>query len=268
VPSGRDVVDRVAALVRAVAAEVVEPRFERLGAGDVVEKEAGELVTVADREAERAITAGLASILPGTPVVGEEATAADPDLLRAVAADRALVVDPVDGTSNFVDGSPHWAVMVALLERGEPVASWIWQPVPRRLYVAERGGGATCNGEPIAHVPRTDDPTALRGTVLRRYFDDATTAAVERNEHGFGPLTTGHACAGFEYPALVEGRVDFLLFWRTRPWDHAPGVLLVQEAGGWARRPDGRSYRADDEGPGLLVAADEATWTLAREILA
>jgi fructose-1,6-bisphosphatase/inositol monophosphatase family enzyme len=268
VPAGRDVLDRVAALLQEVAAEVVEPRFERLGAGEVVEKEAGELVTVADREAELAIGEGLASILPGTPMVGEEAAAADPRLLRAVGADRAIVVDPVDGTSNFVDGSPHWALMAALLDRGEPVASWIWQPVPRRLYVAERGGGAARNGEPLTHVARAEDPTGLRGTVLRRYFDTATTASVERNEHRFGPLGTGHSCAGFEYPSLVDDRVDFLLFWRTRPWDHAPGVLLAEEAGGWARRPDGRPYRADDEGPGLLVAADEATWALARQILA
>jgi fructose-1,6-bisphosphatase/inositol monophosphatase family enzyme len=209
----------------------------------------------------------LASILPGTPVVGEEATAADPSLLGAVAADRALVVDPIDGTSNFVDGSPHWALMVALLAHGEPVAAWIWQPATGRMYAAERGAGATCNGERLDHLPRPGDAAALRGTVLRRFFDTATAAAVEREEHRFGTLTGGQGAAGVEYPALVEGGRDFLLFWRTLPWDHAPGVLLVQETGGWARRPDGRPYTADDQGPGLLVAADPATWELARTIL-
>lgn len=62
-----------------------------------------------------------------------------------------------------------------------------------------------------------------------------------------------------EYPRIVEGDTDFLLFWRTLPWDHAPGALLLMEAGGAAVRPDGTTYRADDARTGLLAAPDDAT---------
>ncbi len=129
----------VEALVREVSESVIEPRFAALGKGDVEEKSVGEIVTVADREAEVLITTRLEEILPGVPVVGEEGCAADPVRLTALDADRAWVVDPLDGTANFVAGSPDWAVMVALVANGEVAASWIWQPVARRMYVAERG---------------------------------------------------------------------------------------------------------------------------------
>ncbi|MGH9165392.1 MAG: inositol monophosphatase family protein, partial [Acidimicrobiales bacterium] len=87
-------------------------------------------------------------------VVGEEAAAADPRLLDPVGtAERLWVVDPVDGTSNFVRGSPDYAVMVALLERGAAVASWILQPVTGRLFVAEAGSGATVDGRRLTRQP-------------------------------------------------------------------------------------------------------------------
>jgi fructose-1,6-bisphosphatase/inositol monophosphatase family enzyme len=70
-----------------------------------------------------------------------------------------------------------------------------------------------------------------------------------------------------DYPRLVDGAQDFVLFHRTLPWDHAPGTLLLREAGGVARRPDGSRYRPADDGLGLLNAADEACWDTVRALL-
>lgn len=265
VPDG--LMDRVAALVREVSAAAVEPRFAALVEGEVHEKAPGELVTAVDIEAEALLTDGLRALLPGSAVVGEEACTADPALLGAVAHELTWVVDPLDGTANFVAGSPDWAVMVALLAGGGTVASWIWQPVARRMYVAELGSGASCNGSVLRAGPRTAEQGSLRGAVLPRFLDPATAAAVSRNAPRFGEVTGGRHCSGVEYPSLVEGASDFVLFWRTLPWDHAPGVLLVEEAGGWARRPDASPYRPAVAGVGLLVAADARIWELARRIL-
>ncbi|MCB1017528.1 MAG: hypothetical protein KDB10_20750 [Acidimicrobiales bacterium] len=260
---GTDLVDRVADLLREASATAIEPRFRSLGAGEVAEKSAGELVTVADREAEALLTTGLESLTPGVPVVGEEAVAAEPSRLDALAADRVWLVDPLDGTANFVGGSPDWAVMVALVVGGETAASWIWQPLAERMFVAERGGGARCNGDPLRTRPRAASAGDLRGAVLTRYLDEPTRGRVQRNLSRFGTITAGRHCAGVEYPALVEGDTDFVLFWRTLPWDHAPGTLLVAEAGGVAARPDGSPYRPGPGGVGLVVAADPPTWELA-----
>lgn len=266
-PIPDELVVAVAELVRSASAAAIEPRFRALGADDVLEKSPGELVTVADREAESLITTGLAELDPGVAVVGEEAVAADPSRLDDLAAPRVWLVDPLDGTANFVRGSTDWAVMVALVVEGETESAWIWQPLEQRMYAAQRGRGATCNGQRLVAAPRARSEAELTGAVLTRYLDGSTRARVERNVGRFGVVTPGRHCAGAEYPALVAGATDFALFWRTLPWDHAPGALLVEEAGGVAARPDGSPYRPGPGGVGLLVAADRPTWDMARGLL-
>ncbi|HEV2369314.1 MAG TPA: inositol monophosphatase family protein [Acidimicrobiales bacterium] len=264
-----ELIDRVGDAVRRVSADIIEPRFRSLAAHEVEEKSPGQTVTVVDREAEAALEAELGAILPGVPVVGEEACSGDPSRLAALGSERAWVVDPLDGTGNFVIGSPDWAVMVALLAGGEAVASWIWQSLRARMYVAERGAGASCNGEVLrSRRPRAEATTGLRGAVLSRFMDRDTAAGVRGNAGRFAEIRPGRFCSGVEYPAVIEGEEDFALFWRTLPWDHIPGVLLVEEAGGRARRPDGSAYRGEADRPGLLVAADAPTWELARQLLA
>ncbi|GAA2751583.1 hypothetical protein GCM10010440_64410 [Kitasatospora cinereorecta] len=112
--SARDVseVDRI---VREVAEQEIVSRFGRLVAGEIAEKAPGDLVTVADRAAEEALTARLTALLPGSAVVGEEAVSADPGVLKALdGPDPVWIVDPIDGTHNFVAGNPrlppwsHW----------------------------------------------------------------------------------------------------------------------------------------------------------------
>ena len=124
--------DAVLRLVEEVAAEVVTPRFRALTEGQVHEKKPGDLVTVADHEAEVLLTRGADAAYPDAVVLGEEAFAGDPALLdRYVAAEHAFTVDPVDGTKNFVHGSPDHAVMVSESRAGEVVRAWIYQPQHR-----------------------------------------------------------------------------------------------------------------------------------------
>ena len=139
----RDLTD-LAALLRAAARAEVMPRFRNLMPNAVRTKtDALDPVTEADTAAEAAITAGLLHRFPGAVVVGEEATAADPSLLgRLGDADLAFVVDPVDGTANFADGLPLFAVMAAALIRGEVVAAAIHDPLGDDWALALRGEGA------------------------------------------------------------------------------------------------------------------------------
>ena len=106
--------DDVLILLQDVAEEIIKPRFRTLAAEEIAEKNPGDLVTVADREAEVRITEALLRAYPDALVLGEEASADDPGLMASFqAADHAFTVDPVDGTKNFVHGSPDHAVMVA-----------------------------------------------------------------------------------------------------------------------------------------------------------
>lgn len=261
-------VDAVTALVEHVAATVVAPRFRDLVAGEVGEKGPGDIVTVVDHAAEVAITQALEVIAPGVPVVGEEAASADPSLFRLLGAPLAWVVDPLDGTRAFVEGSPDYAVMVGLVADGVPVAGWICLPEHRVTLVAERGAGVRCNGAPLVAVPREGEP---RMQVAARYLP---TPARERLVGGLATrpgaeriMLTETVWSGHEYARIALGDADGMLSWRTMAWDHVPGVAIVRELGGVARRLDGRDYRADVEAEGLLVAADEAMAARVAELL-
>ena len=160
------------ALLQDVADEVINPRFRALADGEIHEKNPGDLVTDADREAEVLITAALVAAYPDCVVLGEEAHSLDPSLMeRYAAADHAFTVDPVDGTKNFVHGSKDHAVMASETRDGEVVRAWIWQPQHDLGYVAERGGGTwrhSAAGVERLEVTPPSDTADLRGRTSRR----------------------------------------------------------------------------------------------------
>lgn len=249
----------VGLLVREVAEQVHVPLFGL--AVEREEKSPGELVSRVDQDAELLLVDGLRGLAPSIPVIGEEAASCDPRLLELLRSREAVwLVDPLDGTAQFLAGSPDHAIMIALVVRGRTVAAVVHQPQHDRTYVAERGAGTWRDGARVQRAPAPDgDLVRLRGAVLRRFLDVDARAAVASNAGRFGDLTPHSTCAGVEYPRLLEGEADFLLFWRTLPWDHAPGALLLSEAGGVALRPDCSDYRPDDDTQGLLAAADRRT---------
>jgi fructose-1,6-bisphosphatase/inositol monophosphatase family enzyme len=253
----------VAAAMRHAAETAILPRYRRLTAHEVEEKSAGEVVTQADRDAEAILTPVLRSLVEGSRVVGEEAAASQPELLQGLDSGIVWLVDPLDGTSNFVSGNGPFAVMVALLERGQTRASWILDPLSGTEYFAGPDMGARMNGQRLApsHIDGANRPASeLRGAILTRFLPLDVRPRVEQGRKRIGATTNGTLCAGAEYPAIALGRQDFTLFWRTLPWDHAPGALLVTETGGHVARPDGSPYVPGDGKSGLLAARSAACW--------
>lgn len=247
--------EAIATLLRDVAEQVITPRFQTLAHADVSEKNPGDLVTVADHEAEELITAALLRAYPDAVVLGEEAFEADPGLLgRFAGADHAFTVDPVDGTKNFVHGSPDHAVMVAELRDREIVRSWIHHPQHRVTYVAEQGGGAWRNGERMRVTAAPEDPSRWRAATSRRSW-------VGHELEDVGTLGLTWVCCGVDYARLAEGETDALLYGHANPWDHAPGALLLTEAGGHLGTLDGEAYDPQSGGrPGLIATVDRATY--------
>ena len=134
------------------------------------------------------------------------------------------------------------------------------------MAVARAGDGTRLDGRPV-RAGAAVAPERLRGTAMVQYLPQATRDRVAAGESRIGELLPGQHCAGREYLDLLTGDQQFVMFWRTLPWDHAPGALLVREAGGVARRFDGTEYHPADDGRGLLVAADEQTWHEVRAAL-
>jgi fructose-1,6-bisphosphatase/inositol monophosphatase family enzyme len=260
--------DAVGEILREVTATTIVPRFRTLGDHEIDEKSPGEVVTVADREAEDIITTRLNALLPGVPVVGEEAVSETPALLDAIRTEPlAWLVDPLDGTSNFTNGDPHWATMIALVRDGATVASWVYRHGDDRLYLAEHGGGTWSDGTRLTCPDGRQDVQALRGAVLARFLTDEERAHMLPRFDQFETVTGGFSCAGYEYPAIIEGQQEFALFQRLMPWDHAPGTLLLTEAGGVARHPDGRPFHPDHTRRGLLLASSAEAWDEVHHIL-
>jgi fructose-1,6-bisphosphatase/inositol monophosphatase family enzyme len=261
--------DPVAAAIRQAADAAIVTRFRLLVASDVTEKTPGDYVTTADHECEELLTKSLGRIHPGVPVLGEEAAAVDPGLTeRLFGHDRLWVLDPLDGTRAFVNGDADFAVMVALVEQGETTAAWIWQPIPRLMFSARRGHGAFREGVRIRRPSEAETPVAdLHGVAKLGFVPDDLRYTILANRNRLADVAHGPASAGFCYPQLVEGVADFTLFWRTLPWDHAPGALIAQEAGCHVARLDASTYRPDRPGQGLLAAADPITWLRVHDTL-
>ena len=253
--------DAVGAAIRDAAEVAVLPRFRQLTAAAISEKSPGDWVTDADHECEELLTAALQTIEPGVPVIGEEAAAADPRLLdSAERHERVWVLDPVDGTRSFIDGSPDFATMVALIEDGTTSAAWIWQPVHGQMFSARRGETPLRNGTSLPTLSDVGTSGALRGVLRTHTMPQEIRAHADDGLRQAGLHHTPVAAAGIAYPMLVSGELDYALYWRTLPWDHAPGALLAECARMTVRRLDGTPYRPLDGRRGLLTAANSTVW--------
>ncbi|MFD7013638.1 inositol monophosphatase family protein [Streptomyces sp. NPDC059928] len=256
--------------VRKAAAVEIMPRFRQLASHEVLEKNGPhDLVTVADRLAEEHLTAALTAILPGSVVVGEEAVHADPAVYEALLGDAPVwIVDPVDGTRQFVHGEAGFCTLVALAHRGELLASWTYAPALDEMAVAVRGRGATVNGEPL----HAGSPAPGAVIEVATSHPDYTTPEQKRallglRTDGVQPRPCGSA--GLEYLAIARGELDALAFSWEYAWDHAAGLLLVIEAGGAQTTIAGEPFRITGGNALPFTAArDAATAELVRGLLA
>jgi fructose-1,6-bisphosphatase/inositol monophosphatase family enzyme len=253
------------ALLREVTAKAILPRYRTLAEHEITAKAADDVVTVADHEAEAMLGEGLARIAD-LPVVGEEAAHADPSVQDLLAGD-CWIVDPLDGTRNFARGQPPFGILIAMAAGGVAHSGWIYDCLSDRLCVAHRGKGAFVNGEMISARPTGKNPPVAAISLI--FMDSARREAVRKHVAPHYRLVDVPYCAAEQYPRLALGTNDVSIFERTLAWDHAAGVLWLNEAGGKAARPDGSPYRVDEwDRPGLIGAASPKLWEEMAERLA
>jgi myo-inositol-1(or 4)-monophosphatase len=201
--------------------------FRKLDPATITEKTKNDVVSAADRDAEAAIRAELDFRFPQYGFLGEETGGSGN-------ADIRWIVDPLDGTLNFVQGFPHWCVSVALWDAEGPVVGCVLDPLRDDCFLAVRGQGATWNGKPM----RVSQQPGLDGAFLATGFAyqlgdrwPAFNAALGRvfprakgiRRAGSAALDLAHVACG-----IFDGYFELGL----KPWDLAAGALLVQEAGG------------------------------------
>ena len=240
------------------AGRLLEIRYLELlrgGGLEVREKGKSDFVTKVDEEVESYLKDLLSDA--GFPVVGEES-------FSGSLPDRCIIVDPIDGTRNFLRGNPHFAVNIALVSDGNVICGVTYDPVKKELFEAENGRGAWLNGERIRVSDNQDISRALVAIGLPYRGRDLIDLQVKLYRNIFMATAasrhTGSAALDLAYVAC--GRYDAIVYFYLSPWDVAPGILLVEEAGGVVEGILGR--RPLD---GWLVAASSAILNKLREIL-
>ncbi len=246
--AGRDVLARVIEATKRVARQEIMPRYLNVARH---RKSDGSVFTQADLAAQEALVRELQAIA-NVPVLGEEMGASAQRALWEAGDDGVWCVDPIDGTSNFVNGIPYFAVSVALVRQGRPELGVVYDPVADECFYAQKGGGAFLNGEELPILPGV--PT------LREAVAQANLKRLPRELSlmlGHRPPYASHRNFGastLEWCYVAAGRFDVYVHGGQKLWDYAAGVLILQEAGGhvsglydddfWAEDPFQRSVIA------------------------
>ncbi len=189
----------------------------------------GDFVSAADRKAEARIKEDLMAARPAYGWLGEE-TGAE----KGADETRRWIVDPLDGTTNFLRAIPHWSVSIALEHKGEIVAGVVYDPAKQDLFYAEKGGGAWLNERRIRVAPTRDLSRALIGTGVP-FGAKATLPQNLRELSRLMPMTAGlrrMGSAALDLAYVAAGRLDFYWERELNAWDIAAGLLIVREAGG------------------------------------
>ena len=220
-----------------VAAEFIRERSGHRTALDIREKQAADFVSEVDTGAETRIREVLDRLVPGASVVGEELSPG-----ASTTGDTVFVVDPLDGTTNFLHGFPSYSVSIGAMVEGTVVAGVVLNVAYGTLYTATLGGGAFSDGEPI-RVSTIDTPRrALVGTGFpfkNLEFIEAYLRQFERITRAQSGIRRAGSAA-LDLAWLASGRFDAFWEMRLAPWDIAAGLLLVREAGGRVTDLEGR----------------------------
>jgi myo-inositol-1(or 4)-monophosphatase len=241
------------------AARALKRDFGEVENLQVSRKGPADFVSAADRRAEEIIRAELERARPGYGFLMEESGES-----RGDDPQHRWIVDPLDGTTNFLHGVPIFAISIALERQGRIQAGLVYNPITDELFTAERGGGAFLNDRRLRVAARSNLPDCLIGTGMPflgrgdhgRYLRELavimpTVAGIRRN-----------GAAALDLAWVAAGRFDG--FWEhgLSPWDMAAGMLLIREAGGFVSDLDGNE--ATLESPGI-AAGNEA---IHRQLLA
>jgi myo-inositol-1(or 4)-monophosphatase len=223
-----------------------------------------DMVTEADLASEKAIVDALRKLTPDINILAEESSSADdpaPELL-----DYLWVVDPLDGTTNFAHGFPHFAISLALLEKGLPVIGIVFDPLKNELFSAVTGCGAhlntnrikvSSNDNPEKSLIATGFPYAIRDIDQKNLMEFCTFRLSCQGIRRFG-------AAALDLAYVAAGRLDGFWEFGLKPWDTAAGILIVREAGGNVTRYDGSDYSVTNSD---IIASNANIHTFMQQIL-
>ncbi|HEY1383773.1 MAG TPA: inositol monophosphatase family protein [Dongiaceae bacterium] len=209
------------------AGQLALERYRRRETLTVTRKGRQDFVSEADKACEEFIVGALLSAFPGDGLLGEEGGARNPG------STATWIIDPIDGTSNFIAGIPFWCVSLGLVVGGKAMLGIIYNPITDELYAAQHGGGAFLNGRRIrvSNADKLDQARIGLGFSYRRPVQAHVAAVSACLEASCEYTRFGSGALGMAFAA--DGRVDGYYEAHINAWDVAAGLVLVAEAGGW-----------------------------------
>lgn len=222
----------------------------------------GDFVSAADRRAEEIIQEELSKARPDFGFLMEESGQKD-----GKDSENRWIVDPLDGTTNFLHGLPHWAISIALETKGEIVAGVIYDPVKDEMFQAEKNNGAFMRRHRLRVSGRSDLATCVIGTGQPRRAAAKQEQFIKEYEAvtKIIPGLRRFGAASLDLAYVAAGRLDG--FWERdlQPWDVAAGILIIKEAGGFVCDPD--DERADPLTTGNIMAANDKIFPDIKKVL-
>ena len=263
-------IDAVAALMIEAGQTIIMPLFNNLSDDDVATKSSDtDYVTIADREAEFWLIPRLKTLIDDVFVVGEESISDEPHLASKIHHSVSFVIDPIDGTRNFVNGSPHFCSMISLIDHGEPLLAWIYRPIDGDVIVAICDEGVyhnilddeheLCEWQPLTREFTRASLNEMVGTGGIKGLSGAKRDQVRGQLRALGNRRL-IGSAGCEAAMIALGDHDYLMHSKTTAWDHTPVDLIAREMGLVSYSlPAGQAFSpsCDDA---ILVAPDDDRW--------
>jgi len=244
--------DDIKDILYKISKEIILPKHKNLKDEDIKLKNKIDLVTSVDIAVEQELNNILSLLLPNSLFIGEELYFKDPSILNFYNQNKfCWTVDPIDGTANFVKGRDKFAIMIALTFKETILQSWIYKPLTDEFYYSKQGEGAFINSRRINNIKKVNFSNAI-GSISSKYWADNYLKNIEKIINKFKDVNN-YGCIGLEYVDIAMGCRDFAILSKLFPWDHIPGILLVQESGGSVIHFDHTQYNHTIDKNNLIV---------------
>ena len=214
-----------------VSKNIILPKFQNLHEDDIHYKNGSDLVTSIDIEAEKELKKNLLKIIPSSKFIGEEEYALNDKIINNYNEENyCWTVDPIDGTTNFVNGKNRFAIMISLTFKEKILYSWIYKPLENTMCYAIFNEGAFINKDRI-QTSSVQSLNEAKGSISSKYWDNDEWDKLKLMKNNFAEVSS-YKCIGYEYVDIGSGKRNFAILSKLAPWDHIPGILFVRESGG------------------------------------
>ncbi len=239
-----------------VSKNIILPKYKNLSENDINYKNGSDLVTAVDIDAEKELKKNLLSILPNSNFIGEEEYSINKNILNFYNEEAyCWTVDPIDGTTNFVNGKEKFAIMIGLTFKEKILRSWIYKPLEKTMCSAIENEGAYINNNKIITNGKNKIEETI-GSISTKYWESGFKDKLKVFKNIFKEVSA-YRCIGLEYIDIGIGIRNFAILSKLSPWDHIPGILFVREAGGADTDFDKNKYDFTKKNKNLIVSNSE-----------